>query len=342
MGANPVAVLNVGLVTAVGIDAPSSCAAIRAKVTNPSETRFVDSGGEWIMAHRVPLAHPWSGLTRLAKMGAMAIEQALSAVPRSEWTNIPVLLCVAEPERPGRVHGLDARLLQGIQRELAAQFAPSSAVIAHGRVSVAAALAHSRVLIHDRGVSRVLIAATDTLLPWPTLSRYESGGRLLTSQNSNGFMPGEGGGALLIGRPCSGAALVCSGIGFGVERAHIDSEEPLRGDGLTQAMKAALADAGCEMHDMDFRIADLSGEQYYFKEASIGLSRTLRRVKDEFDLWHPAESTGETGALVGIILLATAEAALRKGYANGPAIMAHMSDDSGKRAALTLHAQGVS
>ena len=50
-------------------------------------------------------------------------------------------------------------------------------------------------------------------------------------------------------------------IGFGREAAHIDSGEPLRAEGLSLAIKAALTDAGCAMHDMDFRITDLSGEQ---------------------------------------------------------------------------------
>ena len=34
------------------------------------------------------------------------------------------------------------------------------------------------------------------------------------------------------------------------------------------------------MHDFDYRITDLSGEQYYFKEAALALSRTLRQSKE--------------------------------------------------------------
>ena len=67
------AILSTGLVTAVGLDAPASCAAMRAKVTNPSETRFIDSEADVIRAHQVTLEKPWRGLTKLAKMVAMAI-----------------------------------------------------------------------------------------------------------------------------------------------------------------------------------------------------------------------------------------------------------------------------
>ena len=335
-----IAILKTGLVTAVGLTAASSCAAFRGKLTNPSETRFIDSGGEWIMAHQVALDQPWRGLTKLAKMAAMVIEEALADVPIAEWADIPLLLCVAEPDRPGRLDGLDDRLFTDIQAELGAKFAPQSAIVPHGRVGAAVALAQARTLLAG-GCDRVLIAATDSLLAWPTLSHYEREDRLLTPRNSNGFMPGEGAGALLVGADKNQSGeLVCTGIGFGREAAHIDSGEPLRAEGLSRAIKAALADTGCAMHDMDFRITDLSGEQYYFKEAALALSRTLRQRKEEFDIWHPAECTGEQGATAGLTVVALADAACRKGFTKGPNVLAHMASDAGHRAALSLQFSG--
>jgi 3-oxoacyl-[acyl-carrier-protein] synthase-1 len=142
---------------------------------------------------------------------------------------------------------------------------------------------------------------------------------------------------LLIGAPDGSPRLCCTGLGFASEKAHIDSGEPLRAEGLTHAVQQAVAEAGVDMHLMDFRVTDISGEQYYFKEASLALSRSMRRLKEEFDLWHPAECTGETGALAGISVIALAEAACRKAYGPGPAILAHWSNDNGLRAAATLH-----
>ena len=344
MSAMPLAVRKTGLVTSVGLSAPASCAAFRAKLTNPSETRFIDASGEWIMAHQVPLAQPWRGLTKLAKMAAMAIDEAMQGVERKAWAAVPLMLCVAEKDRPGRLDGLDDRLFTDIQRELGdgVRFHAGSSIVAHGRVGVAVALAQARLLI-QQGIEQVLIAAADSLLTWPTLSHYERESRLLTATNSNGFMPGEGAGALLVGKPAFGAVpeLVISGLGFAVEKANINSEEPLRAEGLSQAIKAALADAGVQMHDMDYRITDVSGEQYYFKEAALALSRTLRQRKEEFDIWHPAEFTGEPGAMAGVSVVAMADAACRKAYAPGHAILSHWSCDSGQRAAATLHWRGA-
>jgi 3-oxoacyl-[acyl-carrier-protein] synthase-1 len=341
MIAAAIAILKTGLVTSVGLSAPASCAAFRAKISNPSETRFIDSGGQWIMAHQVPLEQPWRGLTKLAKMAAMALREALEDVPQTEWGQLPLLLCVAENERPGRLAGLDDALFLQIQTELGVEFDAHSAVITQGRVGVAVALAQARLLIPQRMAQtthpRVVIVATDSLLTWPTLSHFEQNERLLTERNSNGFMPGEAAGALLVGPPSGkGSELLCTGIGFGRELAHIDSEEPLRADGLTQAIKAALHDAGCQMHDMDFRITDLAGEQYYFKEATLALSRTLRQRKASFDIWHPAECTGEIGAAAGAAIISTAQAACQKNYTQGHNILAHMANDAGQRSAISL------
>lgn len=341
MSAAAIAILKTGLVTSVGLSAPASCAAFRAKMSNPSETRFIDSGGQWIMAHQVPLEQPWRGLTKLAKMAAMALREALEDIPQTDWSQLPLLLCVAENERPGRLAGLDDALFLQIQTELGVEFDAHSAVITQGRVGVAVALAQARLLIPQRMAQtthpRVVIVATDSLLTWPTLSHFEQNERLLTERNSNGFMPGEAAGALLVGPPSGkGSELLCTGIGFGRELAHIDSEEPLRADGLTQAIKAALHDAGCQMHDMDFRITDLAGEQYYFKEAALALSRTLRQRKASFDIWHPAECTGEIGAAAGAAIISTAQAACQKNYTQGPNILAHMANDAGQRSAISL------
>src|SRR5262249_72697 len=114
-----------------------------------------------------------------------------------------------------------------------------------------------------------------------------------------------------------------------------------RADGLTAAIKSALSDASCQLHDLNYRITDLSGEQYYFKEAALALGRILRQRKDEFDIWHPAECIGECGAAAGLPAPAGAAAACRKAYTLGPHILTHMANDSGQRSATVLHYRSV-
>jgi 3-oxoacyl-[acyl-carrier-protein] synthase-1 len=259
---------------------------------------------------------------------------------------IPLLLCVAEKERPGRLAGLDDQLFQDIEAQLGVHFHSSSGVIARGRVAGALALAEARRLIYEQRIPFCIIAGTDSYLVAATLDAYQKADRLLTSQNSNGFIPGEAGTAVLIGPPgrIGEPELLCIGIGMGEEKATIASEEPLRGDGLVEAFRAAFAEAGRTIDDLDFRLTDSNGEQYWFKEAALAMTRTLRVIKHGFDIWHPADCIGETGAAIVPCALGIALAAMRKQYAIGRGPLCHFGAEDGQRLALILsngHAAGV-
>jgi 3-oxoacyl-[acyl-carrier-protein] synthase I len=344
MPSPPVAIVSCGLVTSVGLSAPAVCAAIRAGIANHTETRFLGMDGERIMGAQVPLEMPWHGRTRLVKMAAMAIREALASLGSIEPESLPLLLCVADKDRPGRLEGLDDVLFAELEAELGMRFHPSaSAVVPQGRASVPLALAQARTLMADQLMLRVLIAATDSLLVGPTLMAYGEAERLLTSHNSNGFIPGEGAGAIVIGVAHSKPEpqLLCLGVGRGTERAHINSDDPLRADGLAEAIENALVDGGCGIGDLDFRITDNSGEQYYFKEAALALNRILRVRKEEFDIWHPADCIGETGAAIGTAMVAKALAACQKAYSKGRGILVHAGNDKGRRAAAVLRYSGA-
>nr|MDQ2695983.1 hypothetical protein [Pseudomonadota bacterium] len=274
MSAPLLAIAGCGMVSGVGLSAPASCAAIRCAIDNFQETRFMDSGGEWIRGCAVPLEQPWRGIARLTKMLAMALAECLGSQPRLNPQHIPLLLCVAEPDRPGRLDGLDDELLPAVEKELASHFHEESQLIAQGRAGGVTALLQARRLICEQGCPAVVVAGVDSLLVGPTLNAFEERERLLTSNNSNGFIPGEAAAAILVQGPQrrEEPQLLCRGLGFGTEQATVEAELPLRADGLVQAIRAALAEAGCDLGALDFRITDNSGEQYGFKEASLALT----------------------------------------------------------------------
>src|SRR6266702_4592279 len=110
----PLYVLNSGIVSSVGLSAPAACAAIRSKLTNPTESRYLNSAGDWILCHAVPLEKSWRGREKLARMAAMVIEESMAGVPREQWSEIPLLLCVAERTRVGRLDGTDEELYSDI------------------------------------------------------------------------------------------------------------------------------------------------------------------------------------------------------------------------------------
>ncbi len=338
MSNQPIAILASGMVTGVGLTAASTCAAIRCAVSNFTETRFMDKGGEWIMGAQVPLEEPWRGRTKLVKMVVPAIKECLASLDGIPPAKVPLFLCVAEPERPGRLEGLDQTFLIEVQVELGVQFHPQSKVIEEGKVGGATALAVAREWLYSRRSDYCIIAGVDSYLVAGTLAGYEEQTRLLTSQDHDGFIPGEAGAAIVVSASAmaKGVTIQCLGIGNGQEHATVLSEEPLKADGLVAAIKAALADAGCSMGDLDFRIADVSGEQYGFKEATLALTRILRVRKEHFYIWHPADCVGEVGAAMMPVMLGVFLAATRKQYCLGLLVLCHGAKDSGERVALVL------
>lgn len=327
-----------GMVTGVGLNAPSTCAAIRCGINNFKETRFIDKGGEWIIGSEICLEQPWRGRTKLVKLAVSAIRQCLLAINTVETEKIPLLLCVAEQDRPERLEGLDDILLNEIQDKLGMKFNERSTTISNGRVGGIDALRQAVAIFNQGSVTYCIIAGVDTLLVADTLSAYEERERLQTSKNSNGFIPGEAGAAVLVSTAnrSSGTGMNIIGIGYGKEKATVDSEEPLRAEGLVQAIKEASQTSGMTVADMDYRITDANGEQYLFKEAVLALTRTLRKRKEEFDIWHPADCIGEVGAAIVPVVLGVAMAAGKKGYALGNGVLCHFGNDDGKRAAMFL------
>lgn len=336
MTAMPLAITGVGMVTGVGLNAPASCAAIRCAIDNFQETRFVDNGGEWIMGCEVPLGQSWRGKTKLIKMAAAAINECLAKNKQIDPDVTPLLLCVSEHERKGRVIVDDNQFFLDLQDELGVTFHEKSCIIPKGHVAVTVAFKHARQLFRELSVKHILIAATDSLLVGSTLSHYEENERLLTSNNSNGFIPGEAAAALAVEIIYAKQEnqLICQGLGFGVEKAHVDSEEPLRADGLTAAIKESLNDAGCGESILEFKITDISGEQYYFKEASLAFGRIDRTKREEFDIWHPADCIGEVGAVIGLVMVAVLKFACEKNYSKGNQILAHLGNDDGNRSSM--------
>jgi 3-oxoacyl-[acyl-carrier-protein] synthase-1 len=340
MAAEPLAVLGVGLVSGLGLTGAESCAAIRCGINNFNETRFIGSSGDWLVGSAVELEEPWRGVNKLAKMAARAVQDCLDAAPGQDPGRIPLLLCTAEEDRPGRFANLDRALLDGVEHELGIALHPDSRVIPQGRVGGAVALLQARRLLQDERCRSVVVAGADTFLVGETLAAYDEADRLLRKDNSNGFIPGEAAGAVLLGRHEEGssAPLLCRGLGFAREPAPFGSGKPLRAEGLVQAIRGALGEAGIALKDCDHRIADVSGEQYRFKEAALAITRLLRDRKVLFSLWHPADCLGEVGSATLPAMLAILYWGASKDYLPGPTFLGHLGNDDNKRAAFIAQA----
>lgn len=340
----PVGVVASGMVTGLGFNAAATLAALRAGVSAIRQTPWVDfASGEPLRGARVSLPQWWEGPGKLVELVAPAISECLAAASEP-LEAIPLLIGMAEPSRPGRTPQLEERLLEEIEFRLGLPAHRESRIFAGGQVGCAQALMKASSLFDDGRANLCVVAGVDSFLQQTTLDAYMERRRLMTASNSNGFFPGEAGCAVLVCRPGTTTRDELRVIGFGMaqEAATIESTRPLRAVGLTNALKQAIATSGVSLNHVAFRVTDLSGEHYKFKEAMLAANRLNRgRRQTQLDLWHPSEYLGEIGAAIVPCLLGWTLHAQQHGYANGPLALCHAGSDDGQRVAMILRYETV-
>jgi 3-oxoacyl-[acyl-carrier-protein] synthase-1 len=333
-------IVSIGMVTAVGLDAPSACAAMRARLDGFQETRFLGPGGDWLVGAPVPLPRNFIGEKRLAHMAAAAILEAIDDHPDARGS-AALILCLAEEDRPGRLAPDASRLAARIAKITGLASPHRTRIVAHGRPSGIVALDQARRLLADRTCPYVMICGVDSYLTTLSIAHYLAERRLLTPDNPNGFIPGEAAAAILCARPGSGGRLRLIGLGLAREPAYIYNEAdlPFRADGMTNAYKAAFAEARCHHSDIGLKIGDLAGESFWFKQTALAMLRTQRERSDVQPIWAIAASLGNIGAAVAPFMLGWALTAARKAYGGRGPLLLEASADSGACGALVAMAQ---
>lgn len=336
------ALLASGMVTPVGMCSVSACAAIRAGLNNFAESSFRRPSGSPIIAAMVPFLEASWGIARLVQLVEPAIGECLAWFEKNDRSidasQIPLILSVSEPSFPGRHPDLQTDLLPQLQKKLGYDLHHKSALVPHGRVGGAIALQIAHNLIEQKEAPYCIVAGVDSFLTASTINAYLSVDRLKTKETEDGFIPGEAGAAVLVGSSINRhkTNLIFAGLGMGAEKAIMDSEHPMRGEGLLTAIRSALSDSQNSMNEMDYRISDVNGEPYAFKESTLAFTRALGVRKDTFDFWMLADKIGDVGAAVVPCMLSVAFTADIKKYAAGPVVLIHASSEGGERAAIIL------
>ena len=145
MSARQIAIAGAGLVSSIGLNSASTCAALRCRFNNFTELEFNDLDHEPVIGAPVPWLDKGAGIDKLAHMAAAAMRQVLVAHPTTNLADTPLLLCVAEPERTGRMADLERILLDTLEQQLGQPFHPDSKTIPAGQAAVALALNKERI-----------------------------------------------------------------------------------------------------------------------------------------------------------------------------------------------------
>jgi 3-oxoacyl-[acyl-carrier-protein] synthase I len=339
----PMAIIGGGMVTAVGFNMPATCAAIRAGISGIRQDNIWDpTAGDYIGVGRPRTPQWWEGPDMLAELAAPAIMECLAALPQgTEPKTVPIFVLLCSTDRPYREPDLNNIVLVELKRRLQLHPNPVMAVFDRGRTGILPALHRAAQLFTDRTATYAIVVGVDTFLRQRVVETYIEQRRVLTSNNSNGFIPGEAACAVLLapqGRH-HGGELRILGWGEARETGTIGSENPLTGDGLTQALRSALTRAGIAMADTDYWLTDQNAEHYKAKEctvAQIRLERRERPAPQPYQIWQPIEYLGEIGSAIAPCLLGEAFAAAKGGYAPGPLALMHVGEDYGERVALVL------
>lgn len=329
-----------GMVCPVGLYAASACAAMRAGISGFSELPYLDNLGQPVTGAVVPGFEPGVGrVGRLTQMLSRALEDLLGNQPALDTGTIPLLVGMAEPQRPGGGVSTTEWVVPAIEGALKRRFHDRfSQVLAKGHTAGFELLRTAREILQRTNLDACIVAAVDSCANASTLHWLEQCDRLKTPQNSNGVIPGEAASAVLVLRKPYGNsfAMKVSGMGFAKEQSHVMSEDPFLGLGLAKASRLALAESGDSLHEVSFRLSDATGESYGFKEQALLLSRVMRGRRKDFPIWHCAESIGDTGAAAGVCHMVSAFQAFARGYAPGDRAMAFGSSVGGDRAAVVL------
>ncbi len=334
-----------GMVCSVGLNAAAACAAMRAGIANFAELPYHDNQGEPIIGAMVPgLTRTFKREEHLIEMLAMALVDCLQNKTLEPSSNIPLFVSLAEPERPGGCAVLADSIIGRLQNKFNINFHPDlSQTIQKGHTGGFDALRTARKLLQDTRIPACLICGVDSYINASSMLWLDQHWRLKTDENSDGVIPGEAAAAVLLQRqaePDSKIGVRITGLGFGYEKANVLSEEPLLGLGLTDAARSALAEAGIKMHEIDFRISDVTGESYGFKEQALVLSRLMRARRDELPIWQCAEAIGDCGAAAGVCQIVIARESFIKGYAPGDHAACFTSAVLGNRAVVLLRRKG--
>ncbi len=349
--ATEIVIAGISMVTALGLDAVQTAANVRAGMAGFNELAWVDKAFKPFIGAFLPddVLDPLSdriakarALTyrenRLLRLAGQPLKELITSI-RGRIGPLPVLLGMPENDRTFRL--TDRDILAHLPEQCGLPIdASHSAVHFKGRASGLLAVHAACDALRAGMVETVVAGGTDTFKDLYTLGSLDMESRVSTTQNRDGFIPGEGAGFLLLTTRRNAKAkgwqvnaqIVASAQGF--EKGHLGSKEPYQGEGLSATFALLLGSASAPK-PVQAVYASFNGENHWAKEWGVTAIRQKAHLASDFDIEHPADCIGDTGAACGPIMAGMAAIGIESGYRRAPtAIFA--SSDHGERVAILL------
>jgi 3-oxoacyl-[acyl-carrier-protein] synthase I len=349
----PVVIVGVGMMTAVGLSAAETAGAVRAGMARFAESAIQDRSFQSFTLAEVPedglpeLSPPVAtapGLThrelRMLRLATTPLRECLkplaSRPPRMG-------LCLALPEiettRP-----LDrAAFLARLAAQTEHAFDPDASDSSHvGRAGGFAAIGQAVLTIQSGRTEFIIAGGIDTYRDLYVLAALDREERVKSATTLDGFIPGEGAGFLLLASERAATARGLPSLGrvapvaMGFEPGHLYSSEPYRGDGLAATLQALMAQGALEAPVGEV-YSSMTGESHWAKEWGVAFLRSKAAFREGHGMHHPADCFGDTGAASGPLMVGLAALGIKGRYRRSPAL-AYGSSDRGPRAAVVISA----
>ncbi len=365
-----------GMVSSLGLDVHTSCAAARAGVTNAKELDYfkfcsLDTGQvESAIGHQVPfLTKGFEGGIRLVRLLEGALTDLQKNVADAPWLKgrTKFYLSLPSDERTqlikesGRnnselrdeselakvsesidivtldIIGLAAKL-SGFCCKPLIQFVSYS-----GHTSALEALNSAKQDLEKHLVDYAVVGGADSFLDESTLKQLYDKGFLKTSDNAIGIQPAEAGAFVLLetanNAKTRGAHVlgVIENIQLSTEDSIFLSDAPCLGKGLTKAILELIKNFKKIADKPIWLISDHNGESC----RAVELGNVAVNIKGQSntnfkEIWYPALSFGETGGISGIMAILMVISAFDRGYSPGSMGIVVASDYETNRGAALI------
>jgi len=344
---NSVCIVGMGALTAVGLSAPATTAAVRAGISGFADHPYMinQEGDPYVVAMVPGVNEGIFGTQRFIDLAIPAIEEALYPLNNlhKNFGQIPVIIGLPEV-RPGLPDDLPIKIADRV-KEIGSDssFIKDAITLLKGHSAGLMALEKGSKLVLNRTIEFCIIGGVDSYIDPDTLDWIEDNGQLHTPSNAWGFVPGEAAAFSLI---CSthtankyrlpvNAQLVA--ISMALEKNIIKTETVCIGQGLTQAVRNTIQSLP-KGHQIDYTVCDQNGEAYRADEFGFMLCRLSEHFIDPSDYMAPADCWGDVGAASGPLFINLIASASEKGYSKGPNTLLWTSSEGGERTAAIFRA----
>lgn len=339
-----IVVVGVGGRTCLGVDLPSSVAAVRAGISNFQEHPYlVDQFLEpMVVAYDTTFDLAVTGHNRAVELGVSAALDALRPLLETGRGPLPISFITSTSElRPGLIDGFAASVHSTVARRLGDMMTmEGGGSMAAGHAGGLMGMLHASNSLRKGSAKFCLVGGIESYLEAETLEWLDDRDQLHSEMNKFGFCPGEAAAFCLLTTHRTAAEYKLAPLVqiIDVVAAHeenrIKTETVCIGEGLGAAFKSLFENNS--VGQVERIICDMNGERYRGNEYGMAVLRNPGLFKDAADVETPADCWGDVGAASGPLYVGMVAEATTRGYSKGPLSIVWASSESGGRAAALL------